>query len=338
MINKMKRVNSFLIAAFVAASSMLVVSCNDENEEDNPKVTVKAYYVDSPNNDPLENGGSKTLPEGTTVKFEVLFEKGKNKLSYAKVESSIAGTMLDQKLNEGWLNRGEDKLEFTYSTVVVAGTNGELLTVTAYDTKTPEPRAIVFTYTLKATTQAPPDATNKYVVKGEIQLGGQTHKTLGSFYSVHTGLPYLLVPAKTNSADIDFAYWQDGTSGGATIYSPDAAAAATKAYSTTDNNITKWSTKRATLFYKVGTVSINANSTPDQIKTAITALKDGNWWDDVTPANLTLTKADNLAVGSVVAFKTDRPSGSITEAFVVTGTSTSNDGAISFRIIEAYTE
>ena len=181
------------------------------------------------------------------------------------------------------------------------------------------------TYTFTVNDQQPVSTTGTFTVTLQstgtpfgaftpntgIILGGSSHPTLGSFYASSTNTVYLQAAAKTNATVVDFAYFY-GTTNQATLVAPADADASTMFTGT--SGVSTWTTKNSTKFVKLTGFDFAGLSATTDIA-------------DVTFG--TLTKANTLAVGDVVAFKT--VANKIGFAKVTACTNT-DDGTITFDV------
>ena len=131
------------------------------------------------------------------------------------------------------------------------------------------------------TTVATGNPINTYTA---VIMGNQSSSN-GSFYATTTNQTYLLSAAATNSSIIDFCHFY-GATNAATLAAPNDADA-----QTIFSSISGWATKNATKFTK---------------QTSITTAAFDAMTDDLGFASLTSTdsKANTLAVGSIVSFQT----------------------------------
>ena len=323
----MKRVNSLLIAAFVAASSMFVSCDKDEEDVIDPSVSVKATYG-SQSEKILLDGEDITADLGTIVTFKITFNMGTNKLREVHMKSTI-GTkvfnVLDSiNLDKGLFNTGAKSIDFTYQTNV--GLEKEVLTFQTIDTKE---REDMFTVNILKPAPPEPEEGEQFVATTIVLLGGQSNATLGSFYSVKYGKVMTIGAATSQSADVDFAYYY-GSSNKATIAAPANDQAQTISYGST--KMSSWSKKNNTKFYRVDTENTNASE----------FYGVGDFWDDAmgtldsTSSTDIESHAKELAVNNVVFFKTD---GGIKGVFVVEKiTGTNAQGSIELKLIEKVAE
>jgi len=322
MINKMKRVNLFFIAAFVAASSMLIVSCGDDPVDD-PEVTVKVKYSDGQYDDNLGTNAEVVKDKGIDVTFSINFKQGTNKMSEIHITSTIQdiGTFAvwdTTKMQGGILNlKGGKVFDKTIKTTVGAVT--EKFEFTMIDTKD-NPYSFILTVVPShiknpPTTPVLPGSYSSSTVK----LYGQSSNAGGSSYSLKLGRDVKLDEARSQPQTIDFMYYY-GTTNKATISSP-------KDGQITDifSSVSGWTKRNDTKFAQVtlptGT-SVPSNEQHD------------TWWSSIpAEADILLTKAADLKVNDVYAFKVEGDSK--IRVFVVTATGTATaSGNITLRIIE----
>jgi len=335
MINKMKRVNSFLIAAFVAASALMVASCDsDDDEADNPQVNVKitggksTVTIDTSTGD--TGAGEVAGDQGTMLVFDVVYTMGANRLKEVKLESKVgsrsAFIVLDSVLNDGVFSVGQKEVKFRYDTNI--GLEEEVLTLTAIDKKERKKTLnITIKTTLPDAITPPADDDFEFIKYGVTELGAQKNPNLGSFYNVEMGKTYLLKAGKEASRDVDFGcFFNTGNS--ASIGSTKYLKANVK-YSSTDNDVSKWGTANDTRFVQVsGTPAV---ATHDNIKSIwdenFEALPATAFKGDVT----TVEYANNLVKDNVVAFKTV---GNKVGLIVITAAPANDAGSLKFYIIE----
>ena len=311
----MKRVNLFMMAAFIAASVMFV-SCEKDEDELEPSVSVKATYPGKSNVDIFDRQEIEEV-EGTDITFVIRFSMGTNKLKEVRMRSVIDGktfNVLDSvNLDKGLFNTGAKYIDFTYRTNI--GRNNENLTFTALDTKE---RTGLFSVSLKPTT---PQVVGEYAVKSATLLGGQKNATTGSFYSVSLGKVLTIGAAKSQSTAVDFAYFYS-TANNATIAAPNDAVVADVHYAN-GLNIPTWATKNATKFFIVEGAD---GSVPDE------------WWNNNIDKATNLTKAEKLVAGTVVIYQTGWHTGTnVKGAFVVESVTTTPSveaGSITIKLIE----
>jgi hypothetical protein len=200
----------------------------------------------------------------------------KRLLIQRKFENVSTITMLDSAFN--LVSISFDITTFAYPTV---GT--EDFEITVFD-KNDKSTMISFTVT---TEPAAPDITTY----DDKILGAQASSTGSSFASVD-GTVYTLDQAKINSDKIDFLYFY-GATNFATLAAPDDADAAS--VFTGPNGLDSWTFKNATRF-KTTTLSstdFDAILSNSQLVPVATL-----------PTQPNLSKANDLAVGDVLAFKT----------------------------------
>lgn len=132
------------------------------------------------------------------------------------------------------------------------------------------------------TTTAPAGPINTYSQK---ILGGQDN-TIGSSFASIDGSIYSLAEAKTNSAKVDWMYY-NGAQNHATLAAPIDPTAAEVFNDLNGNGPASWTVRNATKF-KTVTVDFASVTDDSQIVTAATGATD--------------TKVINLSVGKVIAF------------------------------------
>ena len=335
----MKKIHLFIIVLIVAVSW----GCEMEPDEfDNPTISVTVIYGSK--NEPISSGTIIEDQKGTMVGFVIVYNMGADQLTNVQLLSKIGNrsqtVALDSTLNEGLFNKGaKEPVRFRYDTNI--GNDDEVLTVKATDRKDRETR---FSITIKAlppeqhepnpndpnnppNPNDPPDTDKIYVytLSPVTQFGGQSHTTMGSFYSVSDGKIYTIRAASQSSDYIDFVYYVNtAANGGATIYSPAQAATENLRYSSTATlNPASWSTKNQTRFTPV--LGVNATADPN------TWFKE--WWEETMD---TLDSADSklktgtLVNNSVYAFRTRTNEYG---AFIVTANPGNADGTLSVRFV-----
>jgi len=337
MINKMKRVNSFLIAAFVAASSMLVVSCSkDDDEVEDPTIKVTMKYKDG-TKDVSENVGIGTtvsLPEGTDITFDIDFTMGTKPIKEVHIKSVIDNKtfkILDSvDLDKGLFNSGAKKLSYTYKTAV--GKNAEKITFNLLDTANPSNESSAdITVSPPAAPAAPADRDYYYTVSS-VTLLGQSQKagtTTPYCYDVKNGKVWDADAAKSQSDLIDLVYYY-GSNNKATICSPsNADVIGTNGFT----KIKAFPTKNTTI---VGVFTPESTAT---VKWDSDANIDA-WVGETTAAGVeakidaitgdAVTQLETQA-GAVLAFKTKAGTRGFIVGITVSGNAT---GSISFKILE----
>jgi hypothetical protein len=200
----------------------------------------------------------------------------KRLLIQRKFENVSTITLLDSALNTVSITL--DIMTFAYPTVGL-----EDFICTLWD-KNDKSTTINFTITTEP-------AASDITTYEDIILGAQASTTGGSFASVD-GMVYTLDMAKANSDKIDFLYFY-GATNLATLAAPDDADAAT--VFTGANGLDTWDVLNPTKF-KTTTLSsadFNAITSSSQLVTVA-----------VLPTQPNLSKANDLSVGDVLAFKT----------------------------------
>jgi len=325
MINKMKRVNSFLIAAFVAASSMFIVSCGSDDVED-PDVTVKVTSSDKPTI--TENVGANAevvRDEGVDIKFDIDFTQGTNKMSSISITSTVDGigtfAVWDTTKMQGGILNWKGGKEFDKTIKTTVGKVKETFEFKMVDAKG-NPSS--FTLSVHPTLPAVVPTPGSYITS-VVTLYGQGSNAGGSFYS--TTLGRVLKQKEAEDANVktkavDFIYYYTEAKG-AVLSSPNSEGA--KAI------FSKWGTSsdRATKFTLTGITSVplfNGNVVNDAWWTAV-AENAGTW---ITGAEMT-----QLINGNVYALQTKE--GKI-YAINVTGITTGTAGTITLKIVEKVEE
>jgi hypothetical protein len=315
----MKKLSFVCVAALFAASTVFV-GCNKDIDNpfdvfDVPTVAVKATYGSNINKDIADNDVIEA-ESGTDLTFTIRFNKGADNLSEVHLKSTIAGKeykVLDSVgLDKGLFNKGETYVDFTYKTSV--GNVQEVLNFSTKDTKS---RTGSFGLTIKPTEKK--EVVSGFKISEATLLGGQSHATVGSFYSVALGKVLTVGAATSQSAVVDFAYFY-GTNNKATIAAPSDADGQTISYGKVKTS--SWSTKNDTKF-----VILDAAGITPEIESLA-----GNWDQAIAAlSGPTTSKAAQLKAGSVVAFQT---AGGIKALFVVTEVSGDAKGSISIILIE----
>jgi len=320
MINKMKRVNLFFIAAFVAASSMLVVSCGDD-EVEGPKVTI-TYKLSSENQGGTTTehstapGGEIEAPEGDDIKFSIKFAMGTNKLRNVLIESQLDGsqnvyTVLKvEDMDKGWFNlKGGKALDTIFYTNV--GKTKETFKFSTLDSKG---NGDEFTLSVKAKTVTPPTPpateNNSYVKKSATTFGVQKNAEYPSFYSVSLGKTMNVGTASANKGSVNLAFFYKSPNAG--VGCPTGTTTGGIQYGTITTS--GWSTSPAATF---GTVS------------SASTLNDA-WWKSGEDAIGTDKEVTALTVNDAVFFKV----GTVTYAFIVVSIPTADTGTIIVQFID----
>jgi len=322
MINKMKRVNSFLIAAFVAASALMVASCSDDDEVDDPAIAVKVTYSSAPTiTETISANAVVTKDEGIGVKFDINFKQGTNKMSDIHISTTIDGigtyAVWDTTGMEGGpLNfKGGKEFDKTISTTV-----GKATETFKFEMVDKRGNPSSFTLTVKPTEVTTPPAPGSYNTSS-VKLYGQGSNLGGSFYAYKMGRDIKISEANSQKGSIDFIFYNGSGTGetGLVISSPD----------------------KATAFSAWGKNGANENSTKFQKVTGASPSKENadSWWDewDAYSSDLDLDKAIDLKVGEAYFFKnTTKPAntGSKKLAFIVKSVTAGNAGTVELTIIE----
>ena len=307
----MKRVNSLLIAAFVAASAMFVVSCG-EDEENPPEIRFKAgndFYNDGQKIDKFGEGevidATVTYLAGDASRIRKVFATGK--YSGADIE------YLDTARITGIT--GDKEVERKFKINVLPG--DIVITFKALDNK-----GVIVGNEFKITVS--PKAGSLPVLPAEyesftVMLGAQA-SSVGSFYQAVANAAGTVrkvgdVASASNQEKIDFAYYY-GTSNKATIVAPNYTWTAGNEMKWGTVAMSTWTTKNSTKFFKVA--GANGNE-PDK------------WWEDNIDKAETSTElhANNLTTGNVVVFQTQS---GVKGAFVIT-VNGENAGTASLKII-----
>ena len=270
---------SYLLGLLLLAG-MIFTSCSDD-ETTEPLTPTLAFLGGEyePGKDRVDS--DVTLTVGEEFVFGVSGSTRSDKdlkrlLIQRKFENVSTITILDSAFNHASIIL--DITTFAYPTV---GSEDFICTVWDKNDKYTE---ISFTVT---TEPAAPDITT---YEDKI-LGAQASVTGSSFASVD-GTVYTLDMAKANSDKIDFLYFY-GATNFATLAAPDDADAAT--VFTGANGLDTWDVLNPTKF-KTTTLSsadFDAITSSSQLVTAATL-----------PTQPNLSKANDLSVGDVLAFKT----------------------------------
>lgn len=215
-----------------------------------------------------------TIDAGSSVKIGITATSGTAKLASLEIEAVHNNTPV--QLYDTTFSSDTYSRDFTF-TVDEVGETKLIFTITDKDGETAE---VFLTITA--------NAVNNIVTYTEKILGSYDNSAYGSSFASVDGTVYKIADASANSAKIDWMYFY-GVSNQATIAAPDDADAAT--IFTGTNGLQNWTTKNATRFRKV---------------------TEGAVWDNITTSadiaalatNTTETKANQLLVGNIVAFKT----------------------------------
>jgi hypothetical protein len=270
---------SYLLGLLLVAG-FLFTSCSDDDDAELLPPAISFLGGD------YQTGYPRTSADATkTVGQEFVFgitastksdKDLKRLLIQRKFENVSTITILDSAFSKTSITL--DIITFAYPT---PGTEDFVCTV--YD-KNDKSSTISFTITTQA---AAPNITTY----NDKILGAQA-STTGSSFASFDGTIYTLDQAKINSNKVDFLYFY-GATNLATLAAPDDADAAT--VFTGPNGLASWAVKNATRFKATSmTVSdFNAIQTSAQLAAAATL-----------PTQPNQSKANNLAVGNVLAFKT----------------------------------
>jgi hypothetical protein len=322
----MKRVNSVLIAVFIAASAMFV-SC-DEEEKD-PFIDLEITPVGGQRRVHHDGDVISTHDEGTVLNVKVTFNGGSSRLSAVSAIGSITGITgatfdyVDQEgLGEGFLvlaprTVGPEEFEITVLSqelrVVFSATNNQDPATRTDLTITVRPAKVV---------EPPPPADGYRFEYTDRTLGAQ-NATGGSFLSATAAAKTVMniSTANTSQATVDFAYYH-GAQNRATIAAPINADAGTITYGTI--RMSSWNTRNTTIFVPLPATATVSNP--------------GTWWEEQVVnrefpgANATSTHANQLAAGQGYAFLT---TGGYRGAFFVSSVNgATTSGSISIRLID----
>ena len=271
---------SYLLGLLLLAG-MIFTSCSDD-ETTEPLTPTLAFLGGEyePGKDRVDSDVTLTVGEefvfgisGSTRSDKDL----KRLLIQRKFENVSTITILDSAFSASSFLR--DYMTFAYPTV---GTEDFICTVWDKNDKYTE---ISFTIT---TEPAAPDITT---YEDKI-LGAQASPTGSSFASLD-GTVYTLPDAKANSDKVDFLYFY-GATNLATLAAPDDTDAA-EVFDDITNGLQTWDVLNPTKF-KTTTLSsadFDAITSSSQLVTAATL-----------PTQPNLSKANDLSVGDVLAFKT----------------------------------
>lgn len=151
-------------------------------------------------------------------------------------------------------------------------------------------------------------------------LGSYDNNTNGSSFASIDGTVYTMANAKANSNKIDFVYFY-GSSNGATIAAPSDADAAT-VYDGVTTGLATWSVRNATKFKATTITATQFDAMTNDLE--IIAAVSG----------ATATKANQLQLGSVVAFETASTSANASKKglFKVTNVATGAAGSITISV------
>lgn len=278
----MKRINLVLISLAIAVSGFFT-SCTDDGDEDTT--------FDKPSIDVMLDGADVTgttieKEEGTALSFEVKFTMGvaEDKLVKVKITSTIGGksfAVLDSALNDGLFNAGDKEFIYTYKTSV--GSAEEKISFYTEDKKA---RSIEESVTIKSKAVSTP---GDFVSREAILMGSYANATLGSAYSVDLNKVLSLSAGFSQQSAVDMFYYY-GVTNKATLSAP-IDADLTKVFTNATNGLAKWSTKNATKFAKVTSITDFAALTTAQFDAAVATMG-------------TEIKANGLAAGNILAFET----------------------------------
>jgi len=318
----MKRLNVILIAAFVAASAMLV-SCGEDTEEDNPQVKIVASYMGA-NGSPasvtkVNEDFEITGPQGSLVTLNITYSPGANKLANVNLRATggawTNAVLLDSTLNTGMFSGKEDIVLPPFTTSI--GSDDIVLTLGATDNKN-TPRATEVKITIKqeepeAVAGDPEDEFEYFVNAVYTEFGAQRHATAPSFYNVANATAMNLGTARQNASFIDFVFYYHDVAGASVGCTADNETTTTFGY-----NIASLTPKRTTNFYKL-----------ENHYTSAANIKDA-WWNAGAEELGNDTKANGLKVNDVVFFKVGNSIG----AFIVEQAPANNAGTFRVKFIE----
>lgn len=298
----MKRL-TYLFAILAIASTSFFTSCTkDDTTDQNPTLNL--------------SGGNGYVASDVTLTNGEYFVVGVNAFSNATSNSKLASFKVTRTSN----NKTDPAYDTTFSTASYA-VDIEFQALTTAGTERWE-----FTVTDKAgntatksftiTTTAAAGDINTYTA---VLMGGQLNPTLGSFYSTATNSVLKWAAANAAPASVDFVYYY-GTSNLATISAP-ADADVTSV--TNFSGIANWNPRNATKFKKLSGVTWENINSAATIGAQATALS--------------LTKANSLAIGDLVAFETAATSTNVSKKGVfkvvsLQGTSAGTDRTITIEV------
>jgi len=246
-------------------ASLSFLSC--DNAEDNQAPTVTNIKV---NGTAVTGGAFTALAGKVSISFTVSDDNEVSKVTVAE-SGSATNVFSNDKVA-----KSTAEISFDYP---VSKTVNLIITVTDDDDKT-------VSSTLSVSLDA---GVSSYSAK---LLGGQDNASSGSFLATSTGTVYLQADAKANSGLVDILYFY-GASNEATLAAPSDADAAT-IFNNGTTGLQTWTTKNATSF-KTTTLAL----------ADFTALNMATGAESAYNAGTSVsTKANKLASGKVVAFKT----------------------------------
>ena len=301
----MKKLSYLFICLF--ACSSIFVSCSDDDDDDpflDPKVEVICDGAS------VSSGAVIEDAPGTSLKFNIKFTMGGDKLTSIKITSKLSGEtfiQVDSALNEGLFNSGDKNLSYAFNTSVA---NVEkVLTFSTTDKKS---RTASFTVTVKPKASETVGNSNISVSKVTL-MGAQGSIGYGSFYSVDLGEVMFVAAARTNQGKVDFAYYY-GSNTKATIGCPSDKDLGEIAYTAgTNGKTSQWTTKNTTKFIKCEATAANIEAR----------------YDEYVGYDAVETAATQLVVNDAYAYKTQ---GGKTGVFIVTNINGTNAGEISVQL------
>ncbi len=261
----MKKISLFFVVLLAGAS--FLTSCTKDTTPPTINFLGGAGYTSS----------DATIVAGTDIKIGITAQSGSAKLETLEIVAIHSNTPVPVH-TETIDASSSDSFSKDYTlTIDEIGETKLNFTITDKDGETA-------TVSLTITATQVDDVTT-YTQK---ILGSYDNSTYGSSFASADGTVYKMVDAKANSSKIDWLYFY-GVSNLATLASPDDVDAATIFDGT--SGLQTWATLNGTRFNKVTAAVV---------------------WDNVTTAaniadiaiNTTATKANQLQVGNIVAFKT----------------------------------
>jgi len=298
----MKRL-SLLFAILLMASVPFLTSCGTDEETTDVKPTIN--FV----------GGAGFTAADVTLEAGENFKVGINAFS----NTSSKAKLTKFKVVRTFDNVPFTALDSTLSSTDVFNINIEAL---AY----PEAGSERWTFTITdkdgQSSEVSFNITTTAVIGGPIVsynqkiLGSYDNLLYGSSFASSDGIVYTLTEAKANAAKIDWMYYYGGATNLATLVAP-IDATASSVFSGV-NGPASWSVRNDT---KLGIVTLPTGVTWDNITTdtEIITLATG----------LSATKANMLAVGNIVAFKTVTGKMGLIKIEAITGTTA---GSITYSV------
>jgi hypothetical protein len=284
MQRSMKSVKKLFLFAFVGMVGF-AYSCKKNTDVQDPQVTVSLTPTSGAAGDQI------------TISVVASADPSRNitKLVVDAISSNPVGSVniLDSTLKK-------NNVGYTYTYTIPSGNTGTIqikATVTDDGSVTASGTADI---TITSAQQLRDD--------GSSDMGAQNNTGKGSFYSTSEGTVYLSAAAKTNQAKVDFVYYY-GTNNMATLAAPsDASVDGGSGH--IDLGIQTWTVKNGTMFKKTSGADYD-NATASSVELAYnnaSASAD--------------TKANTLASGDIIAFKTGNGKYGLIRITNITGTDT----------------